>query len=271
MKDPIMKKFSGIEVEKRKKINLLMQDWRNAIPSIKIKFADDNKNYPAKDYFAGDGFFPSYYSQKIKVLFIGREARWMTVLGYNDYIATFMLEFFQKNNDHNQRQFTRHLLYIVEGIKSNGSLKFEEVKRKTANGIAKEMVSSNDYGYAMMNISKYSNDSKGGDVANVKLINSFLEHSSLEKRNFFQEELAILDPDVIITGNLWDGKIEHKYLDFCFGEKKKIKEIRGKAIVYETKVLRKKIKLIDLYAFSSRYSDKEYFYDPIMKLLFHGA
>jgi len=268
MKDPIMKEFTGIEVEKRKEINSLMRDWKKSISSleVKIKYSDDNKNYLAEDYFASDGFFPGYYSQKPKVLFIAREARWMASVEYHDYIATFIRIFFPRDNQ-NRSQFTRRLLYIVEGIKNKGTLKFEKVK--TADSIAKEMVGKNDYGYAVMNISKYSNDSKGGAVADKKLINSFLEHSHLEKRNFFQEELAILDPDVIITGNLWDGKIEQKYLDLCFGEMKKIDEIRGKAIVYEIRVSNKKIKLIDVYAFASRYSDKEYFYDPVMKLLFH--
>jgi hypothetical protein len=266
MKDPIIKKFSGAEIEKRKMINSLMSDWRDAISSPKIKFPDNNKNYPAKDYFASDGFFPNYFSQDIKVLFVGRETRWMSG---KDGIATTMLDYFPKRNDHNKKQYTRHLLYIVEGIKSKGTLKFKEVKRKTAKGIAKEMVRANDYGFASMNISKYSNASNNSEVADKKLINSFLEHSHLEKRNFFQEELAILLPDVIITGNIWDGKIEQKYLDLCFGKVKEIGKIPGITVMYEIKVSKKKIKLIDLYHFSSRFSDKEYFYDPVMKLLFH--
>jgi hypothetical protein len=270
MKDPILKYFNGIEAEKRKKINSLMRDWQKAISGEKIKFPDDNKNYPSEKYFAGDGFFPGYFSKKPRVLFILRETRWMMTCGFEDCIATVMRDFFPKKNDHNKNPTTRHILYIVEGIKHKGTLKFNEVKEKTANGIAKKMVETNDYGYATMNISKYSNDSEDGANANTKLINSFLEHSHLEKRNFFQEELAILEPDVIITGNLWYGKIQKEYLDLCFGGEPKIThKISDKAEVREIRVSNRKIKLINLYQFSSRYSDKEYFYDPVMKILFH--
>jgi len=151
-----------------------------------------NKSKPAKDWFSSDGFYPGYYSKKPKVLFIGREPRWAQTCGYTDNIALFMLDFI-KRPDHNQSFFTRRLLYIVEGIKNKGKLKFEEVREKTACVIAKEMDKTNDYGYAVINISKYSNGAEDGGNANYKLINSFLEHSNLEKRNFFHEELAILD------------------------------------------------------------------------------
>jgi len=263
MSDPIMKYFKGIEVEKRKKINSLMRDWKKAIPDVKVKIG--NKYYHAKDCFASDGFYPGYYSKKPKVLFIGREARWAKV--EKDNIAQFLLDFINRD-DHNQGSFTRRLFYIVEGIKSKGTLNFKEVHKKTANGIAKELRKTKDYGYAIMNISKYSNGAKDGGKANYKLINSFLEHSNLEKRNFFREELAILDPDVIITLNLWNGKIKSKYLDLCFGKMDFVGSIPDIADEDEIRISNKKRKLININHLTSHKSDKKDFYDPIMKLLF---
>jgi hypothetical protein len=264
MKDSILNLFKGNELEKRIMINSLMRDWEKDVENNRKGFKGEKSDC----YFAADGFFPGYYKQKKKLVFVGREARWVDSCGYSDYIANF-INWFKINNDHNRKSFTRHILYIAYGVKNNGTIDFEDVKRKTANGIAKDMAEENDYGYAMINVSKYSNEEDSGDKADINLISRFLEHSPLEKRNYFQEELAILEPDIIITGNLWDGKIDKNYLDLCFGKRKQIKESDGIADLYEVTISGRKVKLIDIYAFSSRYSDKEYFYDPVMKLIFN--
>jgi hypothetical protein len=264
MKDSILNLFKDNELEKRMAINSLMRDWEKEVENNR----NGSKAKKSDCYFNADGFFPGYYNQKKKLVFVGREARWVASGGYSDYIANF-INWFRKNDDHNQKSFTRHILYIAYGVKNNGTIEFKDVKRKTANGIAKEMVKNNDYGYAMINISKYSNEKDSGAVADINLINRFLEHSPLEKRNYFQEELAILEPDIITTGNLWDGKINKNYLDLCFGKRKQLKDSDGIADLYEVNISGRKIELINTYAFSSRYSDKDFFYDPIMKLIFN--
>jgi hypothetical protein len=264
MTDKIISLFSGIEIQKREQINSLMSDWRSEIVS------KDRSEYFKKEdplsYFSSDGFFPGYYNQKIKVLFVGREPRYMD----GDYIE-WMIKYYRENNDLG-KAFTRRLLFIVQGIKSNGELDFEEVKAETAIGIAKEMVSTNDYGFAFINISKYTNDTDGGGRADFYSINKFLEHSNLKNRNFFHEELEILDPDIIITGNLWEGHIEQNYLDLCFDkiEWEKINDdIDGKVNVSNIVLSGKSIKLLNTYAFADfTHSDKEYFYDPIMEIIF---
>jgi len=258
MNDEIEKLFEGIEIEKRKQINALMSDWRSEIAS------KDRSEYFEKEdplsYFVSDGFFPGYYNQKIKVLFINRETRYMTDEG--DYIEC-LIKYFKTNF---LQRIHRRLLYIIQGIKNNGKLKFEEVKMKKYIDIAKEMVHTNDYGFAYMNISKYSNcldDPK----ADYVLINKFLEHSNLGNRNYFREELEILNPDIIITGNLWVREINAEYLDLCFG-KLAWQDIDGKINVSNIILNRKNIKLINTYAFADRHSDKEFFYDPIMETIF---
>jgi hypothetical protein len=155
--------------------------------------------------------------------------------------------------------------YIVQGIKGNGKLEFKNLKK--ANDYAKEMVNTNDYGFAFMNISKYTNDTDEGANADFYMINKFMEHSNLENRNYFREELEILDPDIIITMNLWDGHIDGKYLDLCFG---KIElDINDGKVNFDNIILNNKnVKLLNTYAFSSHYSEQEYFYDPLMELIF---
>ena len=71
-----------------------------------------------------------------------------------------------------------------------------------------------------MQLSKYSNDSDEGSIRNVEMMNRFLEDSELGKRNFFMEELSLLDPDIIITANLWECGVNEKYLEQCFPSEK---------------------------------------------------
>jgi hypothetical protein len=257
MKDAIAQYFIGTEAEKRKAINSLMEEWLTSL-------AEKDAIHEYTAYFSPDGFFPGYYKQKHKVLFVGREPRWVTVhVDNNDSIASVL------NDNGNKPSFWRRIFYMVQLFKSDGKIGFEQLIK--ANDYANKMAETGDYGFAFMNISKYSNDTDEGGRADWDCINTFLEYSQLEKRNYFQEELKLLDPDYIITGNLWEGKIEYKYLDLCFGKLTQLGEYPkgspdGK--LFEMDLGRKKIKLIDIYHFSRPGSDKDYFYSPIKELLF---
>jgi hypothetical protein len=257
MEDTIGQYFTGIEAEKRKAINSLMKLWLTSLGE-----KDDIHEYT--EFFSPDGFFPGYYKQKPKVLFIGREPRWTTVLiANNDSIASIL----HQNN--NKASFWKRILYMVQLFKSDGNMTFEQIK---ASDYANKVAETGDYGFAFMNISKYSNDLEEGGRADWDCINTFLEYSQLEKRNYFQEELKLLDPDYIITANLWGGRIESKYLDLCFGKltpvEKYPKDSPKGRWLFEMDLGGKKIKLIDLYHFSRPGSDKDHFYSPIKELLF---
>ena len=121
-----------------------------------------------------------------------------------------------------------------------------------------------------MNISKYSNDSENSATADYDLINRFLADSNLTKRNFIREEIELLDPDIIITANLWDTKIKQEYLELVFptGDFEEVKSSKNEAILYDFQFNQKKIKFIDAFHFSARGSDEGKFYEPIMNLLF---
>jgi hypothetical protein len=206
MKDAIVSLFSGDEIQKRQQIAALMSDWKSEIAS-----KDRSEYFGEEDplsYFVSDGFFPGYFNQKTKVLFSGRETRYDEK---SDWIQC-RIDDYKNTNNQNNKGFTRNLLNIVQGIKGNGQIKFNDLIKP--NDYAKELSDSNNYGFAFMNISKYANW-KDDSRADFDFINTFLEDSNLEKRNFFHEELEILDPDIIITMNLWDGNIDRKYLDLC--------------------------------------------------------
>jgi len=266
MTDNIIECFPENEIGNRKKIFSLMMDWREEISKKdKIVFFDDNKKYSPEDYFYLDGFFPNYYNQDIKVLFIAREARWQSGM---DFIEN-SLKYFKSEASINNVLFWRRLFYILYGIRTKGKFEYKDIPYPY--DFIQEIDKNNNYGFALMNISKYSNDREdGGKRADTVLMNQFLKDSDLNKRNFFKEELEILAPDVIITANLWDGKIKEEYMNVCFDGIKLIKTIEGAAL--STMVINKKsIKIIDLYHFSQPgLSDQEYYYDPVIKLLFNS-
>jgi hypothetical protein len=261
--DKILAMFSDNEKKNREKINLLMKEWKKEVAKSKVLSGDNKKSDLGKNCFVADGFFPNYYSQTNKILFIGREARYISG---SDIIEVVINHF--KDNNAKRISFWRRILYILYGIKNNGREKFQNIP--DANDIAAQMVESNDYGLAIMNFSKYSNNRKDGASANIGLINRFLQDSHLDNRNYFREELSILDPNIIITANLWDGKINEEYLQYMFGKTCPIKKISNKATLSTMKFNKKTIKIIDLYHFSRPgVMDEDYYYAPVMKLLYN--
>lgn len=255
-----------IEIDKRRKLNKLMSDWKQHIKTKnKIIFPDDGKKYDTIDYFNSDGFFPGYYKKNnTKVLFIGRESRYCSG---GDRVIDGLKWF--KDGSPNASSYWRRILYIVYGIKTKGKYSYDDIPY--ANEILKDMNNNNDYGFAIMNISKYSNDAEDGASANFLLINQFLEDSNLKERNYIREEIGILEPDIIITANLWDGRINNSQLRLVFPDSdfKELQRVEGIANLYEFSFETRSLKLLDLYHFSCRGSDRKKFYEPTMKLLFN--
>jgi hypothetical protein len=270
MIDGVSKFFSGEEAEKRRQIVALMTDWQAEI-TRKYTENPDPEYWEGQDplsYFIADGFFPGYYKQKTKVLFIAREP--LPMGEEHDGVQNLLTKGLNA-----QKLFIRRLLYIVQGVREGGRLQYESLE--FTKDYTKELASTNDYGYAFMNMSKYANWlDDNTQKADFNFINQFLEDSNLGKRNFFREEIEILDPDVIITMNL--GKmadahtlIDQKYLDLCFGkiEWEKIQPDNDKKVKKTSISINGKcIKLLNSYHFSSGGSDKDDFYNPIMELIF---
>ncbi len=258
------------EIKQRKRLQQLMEDWKAVIKTKpKIMFSDDCKLYDAIEYFNSDGFFPGYYKAERKVLFVARESRYSSPCYSTGDRITTELENFKKGINPNTSSYWRRILYIIYGIQTNGQYSYDKIP--TAKDILTNMVKTNNYGFAIMNISKYSNDSEYGATADFKLINQFLKDSELDKRNFISEEINLLDPDIIITANLWDGNIENKELEKFFPTKnfELQKEIQNVAQFWNYKLDNgKNIKLIDCWHFSKPGSDQKLFYEPVMDFLF---
>lgn len=260
---------NSIDIEKREQLLKLFDDWKQEIQTKdKILWRKDNRKYEAIEYFNCDGFMPGYFSAPKKVLFIAREARWASG---QDRIQEDLYKAFE-THDYSMGLFWSRIIYIFYGIRTEGKLEYSEIPM--ASGIYKEMAEQKDFGYAYMNISKYSNDEDDGASADFNLINRSLT-DSIGKRNFIREEIELLDPDIIITGNIWDGGVNQEKLSKIFPledfkENTVPKALNGIVCDYSFKLNNKQIRLIDLFHFSARNkSNEEYFYKPVMKLLFN--
>lgn len=247
---------NDVEKQKRESLNKLMSEWKEAVASKR-----ENAT------FCRDGFYPGYFASSPKVLFIGREDRWNET---GDRVLDDLDKWFDDIKDRvNGELHWRRIFSILYGIHNHGKCSYEELP--DAKTIFEKMRAENNYGFAIMNVSKYQNDGEDSATSNYGLINQFLEDSNASDRNFALEEIELLDPDIVITMNLWDGKISEEHLGKMFaGEYPNEKKAENGAVVmYDWEAtFGKKIKMLDTYHFSARKSDADDFYNPIMEMLF---
>ncbi len=265
-------KISARETKKTEELNELLEEWKSHISKKEKVNNGHRENWATEECFAGDGFFPGYFStEKKRILFIGRETR--SIGGYGINFVDSSIAFFknahnldEKNRLKNSNSFWRHILKIIYGIQNNGIL-YKEIPSSVE--IADLMLKQNNFGFAVINISKYSNDSKIKWQLNTKLANRFLKDSDLQETNFFKRELQILEPDIIIAANLWNAGFEDEYLELCLPRPNKYKTKNSiEYWDYNLDGKKSNIKVINTYHFSARKSDKDCFYNPIRKILF---
>jgi hypothetical protein len=146
-----------------------------------------------------DGFYPHYFSQKRRILFIGRET--LTMAGKNyieDLYACYRGEDKLIGDRHlDSYQFHNRMMRIAYGI-LNGIPEWQKIDY--ASNLSNTFCRPNGWSFAFMNISKLSNES-GRWAADRNLINAAYRLSTAP-RNFIKEEIAILEPQIVIAMNL---------------------------------------------------------------------
>lgn len=236
---------------------MLFDDWEKII----------QKNNPElAPLFTRDGAFPGYSSAYPKVLFIGRESRYADT---GDRITSDIAWFKKLKPSEGMGNYWNRIITIVYLIRTGH--KYSSGQTPNPRAIIDQMQMTGNYGFAIMNISKYLNpeEEKSG-TSNFNLINQFLADSDLSQRNFVREEIEALAPDIIITANLWGCKIKKKYLDLIFPPQDLGAPVfdRTKNACLQNFLLNgRTIKRIDTYHFSAVGNDQELFYDPIMELV----
>ncbi len=145
-----------------------------------------------------DGFYPHYFSQNKRILFIGREARWISGKNYIDVIYPCYRTTKHIGTGHlNADRFHSRMIYIAYGV-MKGMPAWQDIPPASESGDT--FATSEGISFAFMNISKLSND---GDAwqSDWGVIDES-HRLSTESRSFNMEEVAILEPDIVITMNL---------------------------------------------------------------------
>jgi hypothetical protein len=257
--------FPSTEHPLRSRLDALMADWKRELAQSKVVFRGDGKEYSGAGYFCADGFFPYYTQQKTRILFIGREAVGLSGLDYIDILYNAY-----KQNNVGGKTVDAHAaearqFYLAYGILHKGAVPYSEVP--CASELAKIFGTAEGISFAFMELSKYSNDADDANQRrDAELITRFLKDSHLEKRNFVREELALLNPDIILTMNLWGAGIEQSLLELALGKVRFIESPEPAISVNLLPVNGRDVPLIDLWHFSSRKNTEKEFYNPVMRV-----
>ena len=216
-------------------------DYAKGIHFIKSEYSYDD--------LLTDGFFPFYTKQKTKVLFIGWETYDFWDQNYIDYLYQNY-----KSGKYNNKQFAYLMYYITYGI-LNGFPDWFSIPSlcDTKNSFATE----DGLSFAFINLSKFNNETGSANADSV-LINDFVKVFSNPEINLYERQIAILDPDIIISMNL-EQNIEKLGKTAC------INYTCNNICVYEYIIQNnKKIPLFDTRHFSARGANDIYdYYLPI--------
>lgn len=250
-----MKKFQlnypDSEDQKREAIDALLDDWN-------VQFTNQGKERFGECFGAivRDGFYPHYFSQQSKILFIGKEALGIDGCSYLEVLGESYRETKEVGGiPLNRAFFHARMLHISYGI-LNGFTDWDNIP--WAAKIGDTFATSEGISFAFMNLSKVSNESDSWQ-ADWSLINKACE-TSLMGRNFPKEQIEILEPDVIITMNIAEKirEIFPEIQEFCKN---------GNATGYSIQIRGVKTLLIDTYHFSSRGQHVAKFYAPVCDVI----
>ncbi len=176
-------------------LEALFHDWRECcanLPDTLVSAQSENMVF--------DGFYPYYFRQSIRILFVGREARGIEGCNYLDVLFHAYREAKIGNRHLNFDAFHSRKLHIAWGL-LNGMPDWETIP--WASEIGKSFGSEAGISFAFMNISKLSNE-KDQWVSDWEMIKASHDAATTVARNFITEEVALLKPTIVITMNLGD-------------------------------------------------------------------
>jgi len=243
-------KYTEADLEITKRLTNLHNQWKQTL-------YDNGLPDEYLDLYVTDGIFPFFTNQKVKVLFIGKEA--LEIGGY-DY-SELLYQAYKKhrvgNKSLNSNKFHALMMYVTYGINHNHP---RYIDLPCAETIADSFGTKDGISFSFMNISKFSNES-GRWPADYDLINEFINKSKYKNENLFAKEISIINPDIIIGMNLCDlfeniGSFQN-FKSYGTKDQVCLQELRTVYGVYP---------FIDSYHFSAPYKkwDEDY-YSPIIE------
>jgi hypothetical protein len=238
------------------KLDLLFRSWHET-----FRKAEDSSGMIIRDFSADDmcfdGFYPGYLKQRVKTLFIGKESREISGYNYLELLYKAIKVGRIGKKSLNRSEFHRRMLYLAYYLQT-GESDYSEIP------FAQELsllFGTDKLSFAFMNLSKFSNENVNYQ-ADYELIGKSVDLST-KGRNYLQEEVNILAPDLIFTMNLRDILSSLGTLKPIKGKKYERHLIRP----YRLNVRNKEVLLLDTCHFSKIVREQEYFFDPIVDIL----
>jgi len=230
------------------KLNDLFIEWKNYLNGQLIN------GYKISD-LVFDGFYPYFTTQKVKILYIGRESLGISGSNYIDILYGAYKENRVANKSINvvSNSFHNLMFYLTYGILNNFP-EWESIPY--ASDLTKLFATENGISFATINISKYSNEAKDWK-SNWNLIHHFAKTTSLAKTNFYNRQIELINPDIIIGMNMFN------YYKFI-GDLTLIEKMEN-IDVYKINIGSREKLFLDTFHFSAptKHGSPEYFYNPI--------
>lgn len=228
-------------------LNKLFEQWENGLA------ADE------KTLFNRDGFYPGYNHQKVKILFVGREACYMAGKNYTEFMYASFKKGYVGKWTVNQYPFHRRQAYIAYGIfKALEGDQWRWPSWNTdvpwASKICKDVGGKEKISWAFINLSKLSNET-GDWRTDSNRYWPFVKKEENQKR--LKDQIGILNPDIIIGGNVPELA---DILDYK--ESPNIDNANCYAYYEEGLPL-----FLNCYHFAAIKSDEKCFYEPVGKVL----
>ena len=150
------------------------------------------------EHLVTDGFYPYYFSQPVRVLFIGRECLDIEGCNYLELLCqSYRLTKKIGEILLDQNHFHRRMLKCAYGL-VNGRPDWDDIPEASTIGDA--FATSSGISFAFTNLCKISNES-GEWKADAATIKQFVK-ASTQTRNFIEQQVALLQPDLVVALNI---------------------------------------------------------------------
>ena len=187
--------YSSKERKLLMKLNPLFRSWHET-----FRKAEDPSGMIIRDFSADDmcfdGFYPGYLKQRVKTLFVGKESRGISGYNYLELLYKAIKVGRIGTKSLNRSEFHRRILYIAYYLQT-GECDYSEIPYAQELSL---LFGTEKLSFAFMNLSKFSNENVAYQ-ADYELIGKAVDLSTKD-RNYIQEEISILAPDLILTMNL---------------------------------------------------------------------
>lgn len=262
--------YSSEEADLLHRLDELFTEWKRVAEA------------PSGFWFIPDGFYPNYFRQNPRILYIGRDAH--DLYGEDDengettYIEKFLPQYLSGKMGDAKRningvKFHKLLIEVAYGIihECNWNQSTDEPSKPHV-PYASEICGHDGkvfdrVSFAFMDLCKWSHESYEGSGNGTGVawnaVDTFIKQSAKENRNFILDEISLLSPDIVISMNFGRELISR----FSSGKFQLVDDKNENCFVYKMELdsIQKPVFLFDTWHFSGSKSEEKCIYNPLVQ------